>query len=204
MSIFGPRPGVLNNRRNRHLPKVFVEVFDGDGTLGSAVKARGWEVRGLDVLRSPNQDLLNDDVFIGLVSDLLNEKVGGIHVAFPCDTLSIMTRQPKLRGNDCIVEGLPNLSAQQREKLDRANEPIRRGCILLNIAYSLGLLASFENPRSSMLWKHEAIICLMWDWCLFKAIHDSSLYVRGVIPKSNWDSRELRSIDDPTEVRSIS
>ena len=100
-------------------------MFDGDGTLGSAVKARGWEARGLDVLRSPNQDLLNDDTFTGLVSDLLDERIGGIHVAFPCDTLS-MARKPKLRGHDCIVEGLPDLSAQQREKLDRANERICR------------------------------------------------------------------------------
>ena len=122
-----------------------------------AESAGGWD-----------EDLLNDACFNALLSDIQAEKYTAVHAAIPCSTCTVArffdaagTRgaddkrdggPPPVRTRE-HPDGLPDdlLPASHRRELSRANELIRRTCMLLRAAHEVGTHFTIENPadRSS-------------------------------------------------------
>ena len=140
-----------------------LEVFSGSGHWSAALRARSWEVDEFDYVKDASCDLLNDDVFLGLMFLIASGSYLAVHFGTPCRTWS-RARSPPLRSSRCLLDGLPNLRPHQRQLLAEGNELTRRSLILMNIASSVGCLVSLENPASSRLWEHPHVIAWQTRW----------------------------------------
>ena len=102
-----------------------------------------------------------DSLQPSLVKDLItNQACVYVHFAPPCGTASKAiliqysdkSMPPPLR-NDDHPNGLPWLTADQQERVNKANEPYRITCELIVLCQEKHILWSCENPGRSFLWQ---------------------------------------------------
>ena len=106
-----------------------------------------------------------------------------MHFAPPCGTASRARliqdpdkpMPPPLR-NDFYPNGLPWLTKEQQERVDKANELYRITCELILLCQSRGILWSCENPGRSFMWQTKPFVelfseiqCMSTDFhhCMF-------------------------------------
>jgi hypothetical protein len=74
-----------------------LELFSGKGNLTKAICATpGLRCHGMDILRGPGNDIMDDAVYRILTLAIECQHVRYIHMAPPCATYSI-ARRPKIR-----------------------------------------------------------------------------------------------------------
>ena len=128
-------------------------------------------------------DLLNPD-HLNFVKDLINnDACVYVHFAPPCGTASRARliqdpdkpMPPPLR-NDFYPNGLPWLTKEQQERVDKANELYRITCELILLCQTRGILWSCENPGRSFMWQTKPFVelfsqiqCMSTDFhhCMF-------------------------------------
>ena len=128
-------------------------------------------------------DLLNPD-HLSFTKDLINnDACVYVHFAPPCGTSSRARliqdpdkpMPPPLR-NDFYPNGLPWLTKEQQERVDKANELYRITCELILLCQSRGILWSCENPGRSFMWQTKPFVdlfskiqCMSTDFhhCMF-------------------------------------
>jgi len=172
-SGFGPSPAYLELPRvdNRSVKKG-LEVFSGSGHWSAALRKRGFDVSEVDYDRNPKEDILDDVFYLDLILRIVRGEFSALHFGTPCRTWS-QARWPPLRSNRYLLSGLPNLTAAQRALVREGNELSRPAFVLMNLASLLGALVSVENPASSRLWLHPAMLRWLAD---YKGIRTTTVY----------------------------
>ena len=149
-----------------------IEVFSGTATLTSVAKHYGMRnSMALDRIRKKGAratiyvfDLLNPKdqelLYHWLDSGLLT----WVHLAPVCGTCSRARNiknggPPPLRSEEFPM-GLPGLPASQQQRVDIANELYWEACKIFHHCQSKGILATMENPSSSLFWLTDAFVWL--------------------------------------------
>ena len=86
-----------------------------------------------------------------------NQSCAYAHFAPPCGTSRLIQKSdqhmpPPLR-NDQYPDGLPWLTKEQQERIDKANELYRVTCELITLCQQRKILWSCENPGRSFMWQ---------------------------------------------------
>ena len=132
-----------------------------------------------------------------LVKDLItNRACVYVHFAPPCGTASRarliqdgeknICRRPLNLRNDQHPNGLPWLTKDQQEQVNKANELYRITCELITLCQRHQLLWSCENPGRSFMWQTTSFQCLFSTiQCQSTQMHHCMiLYVRVVPQKT--------------------
>lgn len=148
---------------------LFLEIFAGSCRLSKACKEAGLRCTAVD--KDPKRseqfpvyicDLGDAEQFDLLKSYIEAEKESILHVHFApgCGTASRAREKPipgdpdpprPLR-SDSFPDGLPNLTAEEQQRVETANSSYRAMCTLILFLVSLSISISIENPKNSILW----------------------------------------------------
>ena len=96
-----------------------------------------------------------------------------IYLAPVCGTASrahdirVFAGDPQPLRSNSEPEGLSNLQPEDARRVSIANALFEYACKLFHIAYSRGILATMENPRTSYFWLMRWVLQLMLAWDLF-------------------------------------
>ena len=96
-----------------------------------------------------------------------------IYLAPVCGTASrardirVFAGDPQPLRSNSEPEGLSNLQPEDARRVSIANALFEYACKLFHIAYSRGILATMENPRTSYFWLMLWVLQLMLAWDLF-------------------------------------
>ena len=153
---FGPTREGWQHRPDLKGVKRALEVFSGCGNWSKALRAHGFEVRAFDYCNDSQDDILDDRVFLELMSEVLSGQLSAMHFGTPCRSWS-RARLPRLRTLSYISSGVPGLCPRERKIVEEGNELLRRSLILLRLGCLCGLAVSLENPFSSMMWSHPEV-----------------------------------------------
>ena len=152
----------------------FVEVFAGSAMLSHSMRSKGFQTLAVDAPNNRHKSLVPGTVFDltskacqkALIEMITSKnKLAGIHCGLPCGTGSRAREKPlspkllaqgapqprPLRDCDHVL-GLPGLSANERSRVDAANELARYVVELLRLSIDLGCFFSIENPLNSWMW----------------------------------------------------
>ncbi|CAK9104190.1 unnamed protein product [Durusdinium trenchii] len=152
---------------------IFCEVFAGCGRLSRFAQLAGFATLAIDGPRNqhlPESPILNldlvekpmQDCLLRVVSDI---KPAFIHVAIPCGTGSRAREKPiprhlkqagapeprQLRDKNFLL-GFPDLSPNERARVEAANELARFTIQLFSVAVAQGTIVCIENPLNSWMW----------------------------------------------------
>ena len=168
-------------------PRVdfFVEIFSGSGVLAKCFKRHGFTVMTWDFVDDPAQDMSSLRAVHQLIEGLKpkGNRAGPtyIHLAPPCNTFST-ARFPKVRLGQptcshtahqlCPVlharsneypAGIPAMLRDKKvgEGLKLANLIVDNTVIFIRAMMEHGVMISIENPKSSYLWRYEAMANLL-------------------------------------------
>ena len=147
---------------------TFLSLFGGVGNPAIAVANGGGRGFVIDLCHSSKNDLGLHSKWNPVLKHVDDFDIFGIDL--PCNTWSRARRAPPwsrlpkpLRKPGCFIFGMPNLSAQDFEKVRKANTMLKRSVQLIRKCLRLGKTGYLENPRSSMLWKTPDIQRLLCD-----------------------------------------
>lgn len=185
--IFGaPRPELQTRKSNRKILKQAVNFVSRDGAPSSESKKAGpnhpamsqWTFREifagcgrlsktflhadcfnvgspLELIQkgreSPEHDLLNDDTFHKLCADAAKPRQIW-HFGLPCNSFSLMQNMNHGTRTSDHPEGAGTLAREIR-----GNELARRTFLLCTILHASGNFFTIENPKTSYVWKLDAL-----------------------------------------------
>ena len=153
----------------------FLELFAGSAHLAMAVKAlhlswtEDWEVE-----RGPQFDLLDTDNLARLFADIRGGAYWFVHLGPPCSSFS-RARLPRVRTLQHI-NGLPNLSVEAQKFVDDGTHMMLVAVEICHWCHQCGVHFSLENPDSSLMFLHPAMLKLkaevkafdvQLDYCAF-------------------------------------
>jgi hypothetical protein len=145
----------------------------GNAPVAKALQWCGWDVEAYDWAISAEHDLGSESLQQKLLGDI--GKVDFWMVAMDCSTLSRARERPipghpnppKPLRDATHPAGLPSLSAQDAERVQKANDLITFFCTLLTAATSSGAAGMLENPLRAWLWALDEVKKLLeltgWD-----------------------------------------
>lgn len=151
------QPCTRNPLRPSHVLLLFSGPRDRHDTLSAALHGLGVPSRSIDSDPSHaggwDEDILNDTVFNELHSLIRTRTFSAVHAAPPCSTFSVARfystddGPPPVRTRD-HPDGLPPrlVPAAHATELQRANEILRRTCVLLTAAHHSNAHITLENP----------------------------------------------------------
>ena len=149
-----------------------IEVFSGTATLCSVAKQFGLDgslaldkmrkkgakatIFVFDILDPKDQELL----YHWLESDL----VAWVHIAPVCGTCSrarqIRNGGPRPLRSDTYPMGLPDLTSEERQRVNLANKMYVESCKLFQHCDSRRILVTMDNPSSSLFCLTEPFLLL--------------------------------------------
>lgn len=164
-------------------PAVFIEIFSGSGNLSRAVaKENGWPCLLWDINLGPEYDLRCVHNRHKIAGWMRSGRIRGGHLGTPCHTFTQARDRPPgpppLRSSTCPL-GLPDLSPDDRVKVNEGNMFMLFSVTVLNLALALQIFFSMENPTSSRLWLCPAVARLLRkkqvhqqqvEFCMFGAM----------------------------------
>lgn len=166
-----------------------IEVFSGTATLCSVAKQYGLDgslaldktkKRGakatifvFDILDPKDKELL----YHWLESDVL----AWVHIAPVCGTCSrarqIRNGGPRPLRSDTFPMGLPDLTPDERHRVNLANAMYVESCALFQFCALRGILVAMENPTNSLFWLTEPFVNLQQSIDLFHS--DTQMCMMG-------------------------
>ena len=96
------------------------------------MKALGWRSLVFDYDTDPADNILCNERFSLLLHLIIERRVGNVHLGTPCRSWT-RARDPPLRSDQCLVDGLPGLTPHQRSLVVEGNELLRRSLVILNL-----------------------------------------------------------------------
>ena len=141
-------------RRALHLFSGAKERPDGFAAL---LRARGWVVDEVDAgceshagPSAPSDDLLDDDVFVNILSRALAGRWRALVAGIPCSTFSIARWRPGgppvVRRRPAEIRGLVQPPVGHESEAQRANELAWRACAIADAVHRIGGAYVIENP----------------------------------------------------------
>ena len=133
-----------------------LEIFSGSASWPEAMRASGWVTQAFDYDSDPADDILCNERFSWLLHLIIERRVGNVRLGAPCRSWT-RARDPPLRSDHCLVNGLPGLTPHPRSLVVEGNELLRRSLVILNLCCAFGIPVTLENPESSRLWLHPEV-----------------------------------------------
>ena len=159
---------------------IVLEVFAGSARLSKACRAQGLEAVAVDQTSSRSEqfpifqiDVTTTDGVRKLEAfiEVETEAILHAHFAPSCGTASRARGRPIPGQDPCsgpqplrsaeFPDGLPTLTASERERVSKANESYRFTVQLIRKLLSLNISVSVENPKNSFFWLFSEVAALL-------------------------------------------
>ena len=126
-----------------------------DAPLTTAVKNLGLPALAIDLLIDPQMDLLHDPFYEQLLR-LCGTGIIGYTAASPACTeyslLKLLPGGPKAIRTPTMLEGVPNLTPQEQQRLQDSATMLDRCVTPISVTYSAGGHGHLEQPSGAMSW----------------------------------------------------
>ena len=175
-----------------HIAEVFmIEFFAGIAVLCSVAKQHGMvQSYGVDKIRSKSvrSSVVTIDLTQQASRDLaefwLNSTlICWAHFAPVCGTASRAREidtgdpnQPRPLRSNAFPDGLPDLTPSEKKRVDLANTLYEWACAAFLMCVRKGILATLENPNSSLFWLTSFYKQLLEEFTPFSGIFQACMY----------------------------
>lgn len=142
--------------------RIFTDLFSGyDSPLSSEILSRGGQVFRVDILISPEMDILSDDFTEQLLRFCASGKSAYIACSPCCGEYSRLKLNPgpgpkPLRTPE-YLGGVPGLNSEETNRLQNSFLQLSRGVQCLQVGYTSGSHGHLEQPPNAMSWEEEIV-----------------------------------------------
>ena len=160
-----------------------LDLFAGTGGAGRALLKLGapW-VLPFDVVRSPDQNLLDPDLRLRIEKMIEDGRVAAVCMAPPCNSFSSAIT-PRIRSAS-FPRGLPWLKGRMRANVSEGNSHADWCIRIVSLCEQRGVSWSIENPDSSWLWRLRSSR-------LSRSLAGRPLLLRDSLAQAHQDSHVL-------------
>ena len=140
------------------LSSASIEIAAGSRHFSDGCEKAGWQACAHDIIFDDKQDL-RSPAYVQQQCDAAERGCYAIgHVGVCCTTFSRLANPPYRRHTDAahpeFIVCLPDMSEKKTRKALEANLMADHSVTLLVAWHCSGMMASLENPHSSMIWQY--------------------------------------------------
>ncbi len=140
------------------LSSASIEIAAGSRHFSDGCEKAGWQAYAHDIIFDDKQDL-RSPAYVQQQCDAAERGCYAIgHVGVCCTTFSRLANPPYRRHTDAahpeFIVCLPDMSEKKTRKALEANLMADHSVTLLVAWHCSGMMASLENPHSSMIWQY--------------------------------------------------
>ena len=161
-------------------PNLFLDICSGPSApLSTALDRMGHATLAIDLLISPEMDLLNDTYFENLLRLCASGLVAYCGASPPCSEFSLLklrTPGPTPVRTHEFPLGIPNPTPTEQDRIQRSRELLHRAVCCLQHTFAAGGHGHLESPPNAFTWydpvvkswvNQQACHCVVLAACQF-------------------------------------